>query len=63
MQNQLPFLGFIVSVYGVSVDPDKDKAIREWLEPKTLTEARSFHDLLSFYRRFIKRFRPLPFDH
>ena len=29
----ITFLGFIVSSQGVSVDPDKIKAILEWLEP------------------------------
>ena len=41
---------------GIYADLDKLKVIREWLEPKTLIETYSFHGLVYFYRRFIKRF-------
>ena len=55
MQNQV-FLDFIVSAQRISSDTNKVKAIRDCLESKTLTEACSFHGLVSFYKRFIKRF-------
>ena len=32
LQPQVLFLGFIVSTQGISVDPDKVKAIKEWPE-------------------------------
>ena len=49
------FLSFIASVQGISADTDKVKAIKEWIEPKTLIESRGFRGLVSFHRRFIKR--------
>ena len=44
------FLCFIVSEHDISVDPEKVRVIREWLEPKSITETRSFHGLAYFYK-------------
>jgi hypothetical protein len=38
-------LGHIISKDGVSVDPEKIKAIREWSMPKNVIEVRSFMGL------------------
>ncbi|XP_073056913.1 uncharacterized protein [Primulina eburnea] len=37
--NSVAFLGHIISELGVSVDPKKVKAIKDWPQPKTVTES------------------------
>jgi len=36
MTDRVVFLGFVVSVQGVSADSQKIQAIIEWLEPKNI---------------------------
>jgi hypothetical protein len=49
-------LGHIISKYGIAVDPENIEAIRKWLEPKNVTECRSFMGLAGYYKRFIGGF-------
>jgi hypothetical protein len=38
------------------VDEEKVRAIREWPTPKSMGEVRSFHELVTFYRKFVQNF-------
>jgi len=50
------FLGHVVSTKGIEVDEEKDKAIKEWPTPKSITKVRIFHGLASSYRCVVKDF-------
>ena len=53
------FLGHVVSVSGVSVDPEKVEAVMSWERLKSVFEIRSFLGLVGYYRRFIEDFSRL----
>ena len=53
---EVAFLGHIVSVEGLKVDPKKIEAVMQWEQPKTPTEVRSFLGLAGYYRKFMEGF-------
>ena len=56
LQQEVNFLGHIVSAGGVSPDPSKTSRINEWLTAKSVLEVQQFPDLVNYYRHFIKDF-------
>ena len=46
----------MVSEEGISTDPEKISAIKEWLVPTSVTQLRSFVGICAYYRRFIGSF-------
>jgi hypothetical protein len=53
-QKEIHYLGHIISGKGISVDPEKVKAIMEWPVEKNAHEVRSFMGLAGYYKRFVE---------
>ena len=54
--DRVAFLGHVISVEGVSVDPQKIEAVVNWKPPKNVSEVRSFLCLAGYYRKFVEGF-------
>ena len=54
--DSVAFLGHIVSVEGVSVDPQKVEGILNWKPPTSVTGIRSFLGLARYYHKFVEGF-------
>ena len=52
----ISYLGHVVSEEGISVDPNKVQAVKEWKAPRNVKEIKSFVGLAGYYRRFVKDF-------
>ncbi|KAL8296565.1 hypothetical protein RB600_001856 [Gaeumannomyces tritici] len=52
-QDHVEFLGFRVSREGISMDPDRTKAIQEWQPPESYRDIQVFLGFANFYRKFI----------
>jgi hypothetical protein len=53
---EVPFLGHVVSLEGIAVDPGKVKEVLDWKPLMSMSEVRSFLGLTGYYRRFIPYF-------
>jgi hypothetical protein len=53
---KVAFLGHVISVGGVLVDPSKVKDVLNWMSPTTASEIHSLLGLAGYYHRFIKDF-------
>jgi len=54
--DEVQFLGHVISVQGITVDPTKVEAVVKWESPKSATEIKNFVGLADYYRRFIEGF-------
>ena len=56
LRERVPYLGFVISKYGIQVDPSKTDKVKNFPTPTDPTSVRSFVGLASYYRRFVPRF-------
>ncbi|KAL9978457.1 hypothetical protein ACROYT_G015976 [Oculina patagonica] len=56
VQRKVDYLGHVVSAEGLSPNPNKIQAVRDFPVPKNNTGIRAFLGLWNYYRRFIKDF-------
>lgn len=59
MKRELVYLGFDISEDGLKMDLENVRAIIDWPIPNNIFEVRTFHGLVSLYRKFIKNFSSL----
>jgi len=55
-KDELVYLGHKISMAGVTCDPGKVSAVKDWPVPTNLREVRSIVGMASYYRKFIPKF-------
>ena len=55
-EEEIAYLGHVINHEGIHTDPAKIRAVAAYPVPTSITEARAFMGLASYYRRFIRRF-------
>ncbi|KAL7870652.1 hypothetical protein SRHO_G00081490 [Serrasalmus rhombeus] len=58
-QQEVGYLGHVISSRGVSTDPAKVEVVAQWQRPRNVSELRSFLGFASYYRRFVEGFAQL----
>jgi hypothetical protein len=64
-QQEVQYLGHVISPRGVGVDPEKVEAMEEWPKPENLKAMRGFLGLIGYYRHFIQDYGKIvaPLNH
>jgi hypothetical protein len=64
-QQEVKYLGLIISMEGIKMDPEKIRAVQDWEPPSNLKDVRTFLGFANFYCRFVRNYsrivQPLTF--
>jgi hypothetical protein len=64
-QQEVKYLGLIISMEGIKMDPEKIRAVQDWEPPSNLKDVRAFLGFANFYRHFVRNYsrivQPLTF--
>ncbi len=55
-EDEVRFLGFVVSAQGIKMEEERIEAIQDWPEPQSVRDIQVFLGFANFYKRFIKNF-------
>ena len=55
-RKEVPFLGYIVGVNGIKIDPDKTESVRNWPTPRNVKDVQSFLGFANYNRKFVKNY-------
>jgi hypothetical protein len=52
-QQEVKYLGLIISIEGIKMNPEEICAMQDWEPPSNLKDVRVFQGFANFYHRFI----------
>jgi hypothetical protein len=55
-QQEVKYLGLIISTEGIKLDPEKIRTMQDWEPPSNLKDVRAFLGFANFYRRFVHNY-------
>ncbi|XP_019194766.1 PREDICTED: uncharacterized protein LOC109188591 [Ipomoea nil] len=61
-KDSVAFLSHVIDSRGISVDPDKIRAVKDWTIPSSVSEVRSFLGLAGYYRRWLELIKDYELD-
>jgi hypothetical protein len=55
-QQEVKYLGLIISMEGIRIDPERIHAMQDWEPPSNLKDVRAFLGFANLYRHFVRNY-------